>query len=205
MSNHRRTLADQPQPTSSNAALRARTVPPDDEYRHAGPDRPDDGCWRLCRWPGLLFEVFARGSSVHVACVSDRYLQADQHGRRRRLARHRRHRHPDRAGDAALRCRSASWPRSTCPSIPTRRWALAVRFGTDVLSGLPSIVVGLFVYALIVPSSGLFGAGGQCGAGHPDVARRRAHDRRDAQAGAQVAARSLAGVGRAANGRPRSR
>ena len=37
---------------------------------------------------------------------------------------------------------------------PNTTLGLAVRFGTDVLSGLPSIVVGLFVYALIVQSSG---------------------------------------------------
>jgi len=37
---------------------------------------------------------------------------------------------------------------------PNTTLGLAVRFGTDVLSGLPSIVVGLFVYALLVQSSG---------------------------------------------------
>jgi phosphate transport system permease protein len=37
---------------------------------------------------------------------------------------------------------------------PNTTLGLAVRFGTDVLSGLPSIVVGLFVYALIVQNSG---------------------------------------------------
>lgn len=34
----------------------------------------------------------------------------------------------------------------------------AVRFGTDVLSGVPSIVVGLFGYALVVKSAGHFSA-----------------------------------------------
>jgi phosphate transport system permease protein len=37
---------------------------------------------------------------------------------------------------------------------PNTTLGLAVRFGTDVLSGLPSIVVGLFVYALMVQGSG---------------------------------------------------
>jgi len=33
-----------------------------------------------------------------------------------------------------------------------------VRFGTDVLSGVPSIIVGLFIYALVVKSQGHFSA-----------------------------------------------
>ncbi len=37
---------------------------------------------------------------------------------------------------------------------PNTTLGLAVRFGTDVLSGLPSIVVGLFVYALLVQGAG---------------------------------------------------
>jgi len=37
---------------------------------------------------------------------------------------------------------------------PNTTLGLAVRFGTDVLSGLPSIVVGLFVYTLMVRGQG---------------------------------------------------
>jgi phosphate transport system permease protein len=37
---------------------------------------------------------------------------------------------------------------------PNTTLGLAVRFGTDVLSGLPSIVVGLFVYTLLVSGQG---------------------------------------------------
>jgi phosphate transport system permease protein len=37
---------------------------------------------------------------------------------------------------------------------PNTTLGLAVRFGTDVLSGLPSIVVGLFVYTLVVRGQG---------------------------------------------------
>ena len=37
---------------------------------------------------------------------------------------------------------------------PNTGFGLAVRFGTDVLAGVPSIVVGLFVYALLVNGSG---------------------------------------------------
>ncbi|NMC12983.1 MAG: phosphate ABC transporter permease PstA [Chloroflexi bacterium] len=35
---------------------------------------------------------------------------------------------------------------------------IAVRFGTDVLSGVPSIIVGLFVYALVVKNQGHYSA-----------------------------------------------
>ena len=37
---------------------------------------------------------------------------------------------------------------------PNTTLGLAVRFGTDVLAGLPSIVVGLFVYAMLVAGRG---------------------------------------------------
>jgi phosphate transport system permease protein len=37
---------------------------------------------------------------------------------------------------------------------PNTTLGLAVRFGTDVMSGLPSIVVGLFIYALMVNGRG---------------------------------------------------
>lgn len=37
---------------------------------------------------------------------------------------------------------------------PNTSLGLAVRFGTDVLSGLPSIVVGLFIYTLVVSGHG---------------------------------------------------
>ncbi len=41
---------------------------------------------------------------------------------------------------------------------PVHPLSVAVRFGTDVLAGVPSIVVGLFVYALIVKPQGHFSA-----------------------------------------------
>lgn len=37
---------------------------------------------------------------------------------------------------------------------PNTRLGIALRFGTDVLSGVPSIVIGLFVYALMVKPMG---------------------------------------------------
>jgi phosphate transport system permease protein len=41
---------------------------------------------------------------------------------------------------------------------PNTTLGTAVRFGTDVLSGVPSIVIGLFVYALVVKPQGHFSA-----------------------------------------------
>ena len=41
-------------------------------------------------------------------------------------------------------------PASTCPSTPARRFASLVRFAADTLNGVPSIVIGVFVYGLAV-------------------------------------------------------
>jgi phosphate transport system permease protein len=41
---------------------------------------------------------------------------------------------------------------------PNKPLGIAVRFGTDVLSGVPSIVIGLFGYALIVKQQGHYSA-----------------------------------------------
>lgn len=43
---------------------------------------------------------------------------------------------------------------------PNTTFGLAVRFGTDVLSGLPSIVIGLFVYTIMVAGVGYSGISG---------------------------------------------
>ena len=54
-----------------------------------------------------------------------------------------------RASARCLRCPSASWPASSSPSTPVAP-GLGVRFSADTLNGVPSIVIGLFVYALVV-------------------------------------------------------
>jgi phosphate transport system permease protein len=41
---------------------------------------------------------------------------------------------------------------------PNTTLGVAVRFGTDVLAGVPSIVIGLFVYALVVKTQGHYSA-----------------------------------------------
>lgn len=41
---------------------------------------------------------------------------------------------------------------------PNTSLGIAVRFGTDVLAGVPSIVIGIFGYALVVQRSGHYSA-----------------------------------------------
>ena len=73
-----------------------------------------------------------------------------------------------------------------------------MRFGTDVISGVPSIVMGIFAYTLIVLPQGHFSAlAGGVRAGLHHAADHHPHHGRDAQAGAGLAARRLAGAGRA--------
>ena len=79
---------------------------------------------------------------------------------------------------------------------PNTPLGIVVRFGTDVLSGVPSIIIGLFCYALIVKYSGsLLRPGGQCCPGHHDVAHHYSHHRGDDQAGAALLARGFSGIG----------
>ena len=52
--------------------------------------------------------------------------------------------------------RPACWPASICPSSARRASARLVRFAADVLAGVPSITVGLFVYSLVVTSTKQF-------------------------------------------------
>ena len=71
-----------------------------------------------------------------------------------------------------------------------------MRFGTDVISGVPSIVMGIFAYTLIVLPQRHFSA--LCGrrrAGFHHAADHHPHDRRDAQAGARLAARGSLALG----------
>jgi len=53
------------------------------------------------------------------------------------------------------------------------RFSFVVRYTTDLLNGVPSIVMGIFAYALIVvPQRALFDAGGRPGAGRHDDSHR---------------------------------
>jgi len=53
-----------------------------------------------------------------------------------------------------LPSRPVSWRLFMLPGTRTPLWEVALRFSTDVLSGIPSIVVGLFAYAVIVVPMG---------------------------------------------------
>ena len=67
---------------------------------------------------------------------------------------------------------------------PNSPLGLALRFGTDVLSGVPSIVVGIFAYTIIVLPQRHFSAlAGGAGAGHHHAADHHPLHRGDAQAG----------------------
>ena len=79
---------------------------------------------------------------------------------------------------------------------PNTPLGIAVRFGTDVLSGVPSIIIGLFCYALIVKASGsLLCPGRQCFPGHHHAAHHYSNHGGDDQAGATFVARGLSGIG----------
>ena len=73
--------------------------------------------------------------------------------------------------------------------FPNTPLGVALRFSTDVLSGVPSIVIGLFTLCPDGQTDGtLFRAGRRCGPGFPDAADHHPHNRRDAQTGAFHAA-----------------
>ena len=75
--------------------------------------------------------------------------------------------------------------------------ATAVRFTADVLNGVPSIVMGIAVYSLIVMRQQHFsGVCGRRGAGDHDGADGCADDGRDAGDGAACDSRGGAGAGR---------
>ncbi len=70
---------------------------------------------------------------------------------------------------------------------PNSLLGIVVRFGTDVLSGVPSIVIGLFCYALIVKNQGHYSAmAGGDRSGNFNVTHHYPDYRRDDQAGARL-------------------
>ena len=91
------------------------------------------------------------------------------------------------AGDRSSARRSASRPAPIWPNTPTTASsATSIRFVNDILLSAPSIVLGLFVYTLVVAQIGHFSAlGRRHRAGLHRAAGDRAHHRRDAAAGAQ--------------------
>ena len=60
-----------------------------------------------------------------------------------------------------------------------KTFAFVVRYAVDLLNGVPSIVIGIFAYALIVlPHETFFGAGRRRGAWHHDDSDRGPNHRR---------------------------
>ena len=63
-----------------------------------------------------------------------------------------------------------------------RRLPGFIRFFADVMTGVPSIVMGLFVYTIWVLRHGLTGFSGSLAVGVPDAADHHPVDRGDTQA-----------------------
>ena len=79
------------------------------------------------------------------------------------------------------------------------RLALVVRFINDILLSAPSIVIGLFIYEVVVAPMGHFSAHRwRAGPGGAGGSGRGSHDRRHAEPGAQHVARSRRGARHAA-------
>ena len=70
------------------------------------------------------------------------------------------------------------------------RFGSAIRFTADVLNGVPSIVIGIVAWAILVRGRGFLGACGRRGAGDHDGPDHLPDHRRDAAAGAASAAGS---------------
>ena len=113
--------------------------------------------------------------------------------RRRRLPRDHRHPAAWRSSPRSSASRSRSAPRSTWWSTAAGKFAKAVSFMVDVLTGVPSIVAALFIYAAVghdvrLPAGRVRRV---ARAGAADDPGRRALDRGDAAAGAARPARGV--------------
>ena len=98
---------------------------------------------------------------------------------------------------AVRRSRSASSAASTRPSTPARGSPSAVRFAADTLNGVPSIVIGVFVYGIaVLPFRHFSALAGGLALGHHDDPAHHAHDRGAAAARAGDAAGRGAGARR---------
>ena len=70
------------------------------------------------------------------------------------LPRDRRHRWSRSRCARSSRCRSRCWWRSTWSSTAAARWPGLTTFMVDILTGIPSIVAALFIYAVFVTTFG---------------------------------------------------
>ena len=101
---------------------------------------------------------------------------------RRRPPRHRRHPDDDRPGARSSPRRSGIAVALYVVEYRAGRLAIAVRTAVDLVAGIPSIVIGLFVYSLVVLTMGHFsGFAGRDRTGADHAADHRPHRRGDVQ------------------------
>ncbi len=75
---------------------------------------------------------------------------AGRRDRRRHGQRHRGQRQAAAAGDRWSACRSDFWAACYLAEYSGSTFAFVVRYVTDLLNGVPSIVIGIFAYTMIV-------------------------------------------------------
>ena len=166
---------------------RARARPRTGWSRPAWSDGVRSSRWsRWSRWSWTVLSQRPRPARRRVLHLLD--AQRRRRGRRH-LPRHHRHAAHHRRSPRSSRSRSACSPRSTSSSTAAGSWPRAITFLVDVMTGIPSIVAGLFAYALFVL---FFGPGVRLGfvrlgrAVAADDPGRRALHRGDAQARART-------------------
>ena len=97
--------------------------------------------------------------------------------RRRHGQRDRRHADPHRASRRRSGCRSASAPGCISPSSGAAARERRCDFSSDVLNGLPSIVIGIFAWQILVRPFEHFSAlAGGIALARDDDSARHAHD-----------------------------
>ena len=97
----------------------------------------------------ILFFVVTRGIGALNWDFFTQHAEAGRRNRRRHGQRHRRH--VDAVGPRrAVRHSRRHHQRHLHVGVRRHRFASAVRFAADTLNGVPSIVIGVFVYGIVV-------------------------------------------------------
>ena len=111
----------------------------------------------------VLFTVIAKGASIiswsflTSGPIPPNVLPAGVGGMGRRYSARSR----SRPWPRSWPCRSACWARSTSTSTAARaRWRALIGFMADVMTGVPSIVMGLFIFSIWVLHFGYSGLAG---------------------------------------------
>ncbi len=125
-------------------------APQNRERRHAD---ASPACAR-CSRPGTLVFIlgylFVHGGSQPELGFLHQASDAGGRNRRRHGQRHRGQRQASAAGHRCSACRSDFWAASIWRNSAARTFSFVVRYVTDLLNGVPSIVIGIFAYTLIV-------------------------------------------------------